>query len=107
MPNVVLEAMAARRAVVATAVEGTEELVLPGQTGWLVPPRDSASLAHALLEAARDPALCRVMGQHGRDRAMRAFSLEQTVAAYERLWARVLGYQIPLDFTSNHATMLA
>ena len=55
MPNVVLEAMAARRAVVATAVEGTEELVLPRQTGWLVPPRDPDSLAQALLEAARTP----------------------------------------------------
>ena len=103
----VLEAMAARRAVVATAVEGTEDLVLPRQTGWLVPPRDTDSLAHALLEAARDPALCQLMGQNGRDHAMRAFSLEHTVAAYERLWARILGYQIPLDIGNNHATMLA
>ncbi len=37
MPNVVLEAMAARLPVVGTAVEGTEDLVIPGQTGWLVP----------------------------------------------------------------------
>jgi starch synthase (maltosyl-transferring) len=107
MPNVVLEAMAARRAVVATAVEGTEELVLARQTGWLVPPRDSDSLAHALLEAARDPALCQLMGQKGREHAMRAFSLEHVVGAYERLWARILGYQIPLDIDNNRATMLA
>ena len=38
MPNVLLEAMAARRATVATAVEGSEDLVIPGHTGWLVPP---------------------------------------------------------------------
>jgi starch synthase (maltosyl-transferring) len=107
MPNVVLEAMAARRAVVATAVEGTEELVLPRQTGWLVPARDPDSLAHALLEAAREPALCQLMGQEGRDRVMRMFSLEQIVAAYERLWARILGYEIRLDTANNHATMLA
>jgi starch synthase (maltosyl-transferring) len=107
MPNVVLEAMAARRAVVATAVEGTEELVLPRQTGWLVPPRDADSLAHALLEAARDPDLCQLMGRNGRNRAMRVFSLEQSVAAYERLWAKVLGYQISLDIDNNHAAMLA
>jgi starch synthase (maltosyl-transferring) len=107
MPNVVLEAMAARRAVVATAVEGTEELVLPRQTGWLVPPRDADSLAHALLEATRDPALCQLMGRNGRDRAVRVFSLEQSVAAYECLWAGILGYQIPLDIGENHATMLA
>ena len=41
MPNVVLEAMAAGRAVVASAVEGTEDLVIPGETGWLVPPGES------------------------------------------------------------------
>ena len=52
MPNVVLEAMAARRAVVATAVEGSEDLVTPGQTGWLVPPADPAvSHSHAMLVA--------------------------------------------------------
>ena len=44
MPNAVLEAMAARRPVVGTAVEGTEDLVVPGQTGWLVPPNDVAAL---------------------------------------------------------------
>ncbi len=55
MPNVVLEAMAARRAVVATAVEGTEDLVLPGETGWLVPPRDPPALARALDRGRRRP----------------------------------------------------
>ena len=40
MPNVVLEAMAARLPVIGTAVEGTEDLVVPGQTGWLVPAGD-------------------------------------------------------------------
>ena len=62
MPNVVLEAMAARRAVVATAVEGSEDLVTPGQTGWLVPPHDPPALGQALLEAASDPARRRRYG---------------------------------------------
>ena len=39
MPNAVLEAMAASRPVIGTAVEGTEDLIVPGQTGWLVPPK--------------------------------------------------------------------
>ena len=87
MPNAVLEAMAARRAVVGTAVEGTEDLVVPGQTGWLVPPRDPAALARALDEAADDPERCRRYGEAGRLRVEREFSLDATVAAYERLWA--------------------
>jgi starch synthase (maltosyl-transferring) len=97
MPNVVLEAMAASRAVVATAVEGTEDLVVPGQTGWLVPARDPGALSAALLTAARDPGLCRTLGQNGRARVASEFSLAETVAAYERLWAGLLGYQYPLD----------
>ena len=76
MPNVVLEAMAAGRAVVATAVEGTVELVISGETGWLVPPRDPEALGRALLEAARDPGLCRRLGRNGRARVEAEFSLD-------------------------------
>jgi glycosyltransferase involved in cell wall biosynthesis len=95
MPNAVLEAMAARRAVVGTAVEGTEDLVVPGETGWLVPPRDPAALALALDEAAADPERCRQSGEAGRLRVEREFSIDATVAAYERLWASVLGLRLP------------
>jgi starch synthase (maltosyl-transferring) len=94
MPNVVLEAMAARRPVVGTAVEGTEDLVVPGQTGWLVPPRDPAALSQALLEAADDPERCHRYGEAARLRVEHEFSIASTVAAYERLWAGVLGYRL-------------
>jgi glycosyltransferase involved in cell wall biosynthesis len=96
MPNVVLEAMAASRPVVATAVEGTEELVIPGQTGWLVPPRDPEILSNALLAAARAPDLCQTFGQGGRARVEKEFSLDRTVTAYERLWFGLLGYKLHL-----------
>ncbi len=95
MPNAVLEAMAARRPVVGTAVEGTEDLVVPGQTGWLVPPRDPAALAQALDEAADDPERCRRYGEAARLRVEHEFSIDATVAAYERLWAALLGYSLP------------
>jgi glycosyltransferase involved in cell wall biosynthesis len=94
MPNAVLEAMAASRPVVATAVEGTEELVISGQTGWLVPPRDPEALGTALLAAARDLDLCRTLGRSGRARVGDEFSLDRTVTAYERLWTGLLGYQM-------------
>lgn len=91
MPNVVLEAMAARRAVVATAVEGSEDLIVPGESGWLVPPRDSTALADALRDAAADPARLERFGQAGRRRVEAEYTLERMVSAYERLWAGVLG----------------
>ena len=95
MPNVVLEAMAASRPVVATAVEGTEDLVISGETGWLVGPGDPPALAQALLEAARNPDDCRKFGRAGRDRVERWFSLDATVAAYQRLWFSLLDYEPP------------
>jgi glycosyltransferase involved in cell wall biosynthesis len=93
MPNVVLEAMAARRAVVATGVEGAEDLVVPGQTGWLVPPSDAVALAGALIEAAAEPERLRRFGQAGRARVEAEFSPRAVVAAYERLWAGLLGFE--------------
>ncbi|MCA1685550.1 MAG: glycosyltransferase, partial [Planctomycetia bacterium] len=95
MPNVVLEAMAARRASVATAVEGSVDLVVSGSTGWLVPPADPDALARALLDAASDPVRLRRYGDAARARAEAEFSPERVVAAYESLWAGLLGYENP------------
>jgi len=95
MPNAVLEAMAARRPVIGTAVEGTEDLVIPGQTGWLVPPRDVAAFCVALIEAADSAEYCRRYGEAGRLRVEQEFSLDRTVAAYEHLWAGILGFRLP------------
>jgi starch synthase (maltosyl-transferring) len=96
MPNVLLEAMAAHRAVIATRVEGSEELVIPGETGWLVPPRDTRALIDAWIAAARDPDVTRIMGHAGRSRMVSHFHIDHAVAAYEQLWSAVLG----LDFST-------
>ncbi|ODT98123.1 MAG: glycosyltransferase [Planctomycetes bacterium SCN 63-9] len=95
MPNVILEAMAAGLAVVATRVEGSEDLVIPEQTGWLVPPGDPSALGHALLEASRNPERCHAYGAAGRRRVEEFFTPEAVVASYERLWAGLLGYRFP------------
>ena len=103
MPNVILEAMAASKAVVATSVEGTEELVVADETGWLVPPGDAQELSTALLSAAVNPDRCRHFGLRGRERIERRFSINQIVRAYDRLWAQLLGYHSPLDQDSMDA----
>jgi glycosyltransferase involved in cell wall biosynthesis len=94
MPNAVLEAMAAGLAVVGTSAEGTEDLIVPGQTGWLVPVRDSDALYLALLEAAESSDRLECYGKAARLRAEQHFSLKSTVAAYEHLWAGILGYRL-------------
>jgi glycosyltransferase involved in cell wall biosynthesis len=81
-----LEAMARGRAVVATDVGGNPEVVVPGETGLLVPPRQPEQLARALLALWRDPEKSRAMGLAGRRRVERHFDIRQMVAAYEALY---------------------
>ena len=64
--NVVIEAFAAARPVVATAVAGPLELVDPGRTGLLVPSDDPAALADAIRSVLRDPALAGALAAAGR-----------------------------------------
>ena len=90
MPNVVLEAMAARLPVIATAVEGTSELVRAGETGWLVPPGDPAALAEAITDFLADPQRNRRFGAAGRERVAQLFTYDRMVHSYEQLWLESL-----------------
>ncbi len=86
---VTLEAMAHRRPVVATTAGGLPDKVVPGRTGWLVPPGDAAALADALREAMSRRDRLSAMGDAGRAVVEREFSwdavAERTIALYRRL----------------------
>ena len=86
LPNVVLEAMAAGKPVVASAVDGSVEAVVEGETGFLSPPKDTDALAQALLRLLKDPDLARQMGLNGRKRVENHFALEQQVRQFETLF---------------------
>jgi glycosyltransferase involved in cell wall biosynthesis len=81
MPLTAIEGSAMARPVVATAVDGTPEVVRDGRTGRLVPPADPPALARALRELLGDPDGARRMGQAGRDWALLRFDLDRQVAA--------------------------
>jgi glycosyltransferase involved in cell wall biosynthesis len=70
LPLAVLEAHAAGRGVVATAVGGVPEAVRDGETGWLVPPRDRVALRGALSRALADPVEADRRGGAGRERVL-------------------------------------
>ena len=87
--NAALEAMAVGVPVVVTDVGGMADAVTDGVNGLLVPSRDPAALANALLELAADPERRRQMGERGRARAIADFDVKTRARAmleqYQRL----------------------
>ncbi|MFQ5525198.1 MAG: glycosyltransferase family 4 protein [Thermoanaerobaculia bacterium] len=84
MPLVIVEAMQRGLAVVASAVSGIPEVVVDGDTGWLVPCEDSKALAVALEEAFENPDEARRRGARGRERLRRDFSPARAAERWER-----------------------
>ena len=86
-----IEAQAMGTPVIATDHGGSRETVLPGITGWLVPPGDATALAAALEDALSDPERLKAMGANGRAHVLANFTtrqmLEKEFSAYERLMA--------------------
>jgi len=86
LPLVVLEAMAAARPVVATAVGGTPEAVVDGETGLLVPPREPAALARAIEELLDDPERASRLGEAARRRVRERFDADEAARRVVRLY---------------------
>ena len=82
-PNALLEAMAAGRPAVCTAVGGVPEMIEEPETGYLVPPRDPDALADRLVHILSDSELAHRMGRAARARVEALFSLRASVAATE------------------------
>jgi glycosyltransferase involved in cell wall biosynthesis len=87
VPKALLEAAACARPIVASDVPGCREVVRPGETGLLVPPRDIQGLADAIGTLAGDPMRRKAMGRAGRALVERDFREEivarETLAVYD------------------------
>ena len=94
MPFALLEASSLGLPVVGTAVGGVPEVIAPGVTGFVVPPRDPVALAAALRRLVADPNLRQRLGAAGRERVVRQFQVQETVdrtiAIYRDLLAPAL-----------------
>ena len=91
MSNTILEAMAARKPVVATAVGGNPELVEDGLSGYLVPAGDDRQLADRLIRILDDKDLGRRMGAAGRVQVERDHPMSAMVEAYSDLYDEIWG----------------
>jgi len=82
MPNAILEAMSSGLPVIATCIAGNEELVIQGQTGYLVPSEDIESLQDELKQLLNNSALRQQMGEASRRRVEENYSWESTAHQY-------------------------
>jgi glycosyltransferase involved in cell wall biosynthesis len=90
LPMALIEAMAAGTPVVATAVSGTVQVMIPGETGLVVPPGNSQMLAKAILELLSDPARAQAMGIAAKQRVQAEFSAQKQADEHLTLYYRLL-----------------
>jgi glycosyltransferase involved in cell wall biosynthesis len=87
VPKALLEAAACARPIIASDVPGCREIVRPGHTGLLVPPRDIQGLADAIAALAGDPIRRKAMGRAGRALVEHDFGEDivarETLAVYD------------------------
>ena len=95
LPVAALEALALQRAVVATDVGGTPDVVRPGETGWIVPPDQPVALADAIVEALGDPAECARLALRGRELVTHDYSTDVMIDRIEKLCAETAATRIP------------
>jgi glycosyltransferase involved in cell wall biosynthesis len=91
MPNVLLEAMAAGVPVVASDIPGNRDVVVDGQTGYLVRVGHVPGFTKRLHELLEDPALAAKLGAAGRERVLQEFSVERMIERHASVYRELLG----------------
>ncbi len=84
------EAQLQRVPVISTDVGGQADLIVDGETGWLVPPKDPPAMAAAILDALNDPERARAMAAKGYDRVITLFDGKRNNADVARIYSRIL-----------------
>jgi glycosyltransferase involved in cell wall biosynthesis len=90
LARVLPQALIAEKPVVSYDVDGAREVVIPDETGYLLPPKSVAEMADALVHLAADPALRRRLGAEGRRRFTETFRHERMTTQLRALYERLL-----------------
>ena len=83
---VLIEAMAAGKPCITTKVSSMPEIVVHEETGFVVPPKDVAQLADAMIKLIQNPALAKTMGESGKKVVDEKFTLNRMINNYETLF---------------------
>jgi colanic acid/amylovoran biosynthesis glycosyltransferase len=104
VPVVLMEAMACRRPVVATAIAGIRELVDDGKSGVLVSPGRTDELARALERLLRNPDLCQQLGEAGRRHVARCYDIGSSAGQLQELFGDLRCEQSPAPANADRPT---
>ena len=92
LPRVILEAMLLGKPVIASDITGPSELVIDGETGFLVPAGQTERFADAMLRLIKNAEMRKQMGEKAKERIIRNFPIEKYVNDVENVFAEVLGH---------------
>jgi len=101
VPNVLLEAMAAARPIVATSVGGVPEIITDGETGLLVPSMDVKAMAEAIIRILTDENMAQEMGRKGQEAVKKNFSVERMVSDTEKVYEGILRFHDDQKMRNN------
>jgi len=90
LSNAILEGMAAGNPLVVTDVGGNTEMVIPGETGIVVPPRNPEALANGILTLLRDREKAGKMGLAGQERVKNHFDINKMIKEMEELYIQTI-----------------
>lgn len=91
LPKTIIEAMALGLPPIVTRTGGSPELVVAGESGWIVPPGEAAALSAAMQQLASDAQRSGRMGYAAKQRIARHFTLQQSIDAHWRLFSELAG----------------
>ncbi|MEM9080119.1 MAG: glycosyltransferase family 4 protein [Verrucomicrobiota bacterium] len=92
---VLIEALAHRKAVVASGVGGIIDVIIDGETGLLVPEKDEAALASAIIRVLEDPALAQRLGEGGFNHVQKFFDWNRITKQVSEIYLDLLGKAAP------------
>ena len=90
LPTAILESMACGVPVIATDIPGTREIIQSQANGLLVPSKDPAALADAILNGLEQPGLMHQLSQHALE-TLERFTIPNVTKAYLDLYRQLLG----------------
>jgi glycosyltransferase involved in cell wall biosynthesis len=90
LPYILLEAMAQGKPVVATAVAGNRDVIVPEKNGILVPPQDPRALADACRKLLEQPERARRIGRAAHERVVEGYSMRKTISLTEEVYENLM-----------------